>query len=73
MKQKPYKFKLGEYAYIVGVAGINVITGRGHCEFHSGGTQNFYSLEGSHGGFHSEVALLKPSEARKICKEATND
>jgi len=66
MKNKPFKFTLGERVFILGRSGVCVITGRGHMEFMSGGKMNFYSLEGGHSGLHPENALITYAEAKSI-------
>ena len=66
MKNKPFKFSIGEHAFILGRPGICVITGRGHMEFISGGKINFYSLEGGQVGLHPESALITSAEAYSL-------
>lgn len=66
MKDKPFKFSIGERVFILGRPGVCVITGRGHMDFISGGKMNYYSLEGGQVGLHPESALITYAEAHSL-------
>jgi hypothetical protein len=62
MKKKKFKLELGDRVYIIGQAGLCIITGRGNMDFLSGGNLNIYQVDGAHGGYWSEDTLLTKEE-----------
>jgi len=44
---KKFKFALGEKVFILGLPGVNIVTGRGQMEYISGGKLNIYQIDGS--------------------------
>ena len=61
-----FKFDLDEHVFVLGQAGICIVTGGGHMEFSSGGKRNFYSIEGGHSGFYPECSLITCEKARAL-------
>jgi hypothetical protein len=63
---KKFKFELGEKVFILGLAGMVIITGRGRFDFLSGGKLNIYQVQGGRTGYHCEQELLSLEEAKNI-------
>ena len=61
-----FKYALGDKVFILGTTGICIITGRGKMEFISGGSINYYFLDGANPSCQSEVVLQTPEEAMEL-------
>lgn len=66
MQDKKFKFKLNEKVFILGQAGMCVITGRGTMEYTSNGKMNLYQLSGGCNQFINEGTLLTLDEAEEL-------
>ena len=61
--KKKFKFALGERVFILGRAGVCIVTGRGEMDYLSGGKLNQYQVAGAHCDPQvMEQALLTPRE-----------
>ena len=63
MKAKPFKFKLSQHVFLLGHCGRCVITGRGMCEFVSGGKMPMYQISGGHNAWVQESSLVNREDA----------
>lgn len=61
-----FKFILGEKVFVLGLAGMVIVTGRGHFDFMSGGEMNMYQIQGAHNSYRCERELLSLKEAEEL-------
>jgi len=69
VKEKQFKYALGERVMIIGKQGLCVVTGRGLMEFCSGGSLNIYQVSGASADYVQENLLWSPSEAYAVCRK----
>jgi hypothetical protein len=67
--KKEFKFDLGDNVYILGTAGMCIISARGQMNCLSGGIINLYQIEGCHCGYYTEHALVIIQEAKEKMNE----
>jgi len=66
-----FKFGIGERVFIIGNAGICIVTARGEMNYISGGKINIYQLDGGNRTYAMEQVLLTPIEMSRLASEGT--